>query len=232
MTETNTGPAVIESEASRKTTEFIHAWGQYAAGAQAETPVLDDQLLALLGCPFQQNKQGAVAKAYARDPDRHAHLTRLLIALASLPAAMSQMRTILAGINRNKCADYCVSTEDGAYALASALVRFFEHYSSNSRLDRMAEPDIIRIVNEWTCPKKWWNDPPSVYEFCQHVFDATWCEIALPDGSREETGFFAGRGLRVADIILRDRPSFIQGLCKSQESSRGIDLPPDLEYTP
>lgn len=78
----------------------------------------------------------------------------------------------------------------------------------------MNETIVCKLLNEWLRPAVNWNHLPEVNIMAMHFFGEVWCALRDPDPAE-----FSG------DIVSRERPPFIPGLCLQQKPSFEAVLP-------
>jgi hypothetical protein len=150
-------------------------------------------------------------------------LPQLLSKILPSPYRTDDLTSILIGLSN--CAGWRSSTEDEtrAYELAAALLYFVDCFWSDHPLDKVAEPVVCEMLNVWLNPRTQWLNLPSTGVLCQHMFNAAWCDLALPDGC------FATPGTEVemheiGELVYRERPPFLPGVCSVQKVQVGAGL--------
>jgi hypothetical protein len=210
------------------TDEFVLAAGRYRDGLSTSPPLLDDAMLGELGCIYV-TRGGRIRRGeQAREPEDGARLLRLLIAAAPCAWASPYIASLLSGIQSNKTLSYCVSTEDGAHAVAIALTAYLEGHDLRSALDRITTYHVSRLLNEWGIPVDNSDELPSAARVCEHLFGKPWCSVALAPSAYELPNSSTPRNRLTAELIAACRPPFLAGWCAGQVVSVGAQLPVDL----
>jgi hypothetical protein len=218
------------------TESFINAVDQYRSGLCDEAPLIDCLLLRDLDCTYESSTSAICRSTAACNPDAGPYLLSLLIAIAPHPWAAKQLAPVLSGISCNRGLTDCLETEEGAYAMATALTGYLEHYRDGCHLDMATAYQVLVLLNEWAMPAERWSMLPSPGDFCRRIFSEAWCSIALPNGAYILPEQSESRQRVVADMLVRDRPPFLPGMCPehaspTRESAVPVKLPDNLVLT-
>jgi hypothetical protein len=151
-------------------------------------------------------------------------LTKLLPAKTDL--ASNDVTSVLAGMIHHGCWRICLATTDDTYLLSGAVLCFLDYFWEDSPVDKVVASSVWALLNTWLKPQIPWKDMPSRTEVCQHMFGSAWCSIALPDACLNvHDGKTERSEIIVSQIVLAERPPFLQGVCPSQAPLLVWDLP-------
>jgi hypothetical protein len=192
---------------------------------------IDDELLNLLGCPHIYKSAGTgeplvwnIVHDYPEET-----LTAVQVCLPRLIGPFCRkiqsesLLAILAGLHRYDCWRACLSTEEGADALASALVLCVASYEPGGMLDEAVAGDVIAILNAWLSPTHPWDKmPEDVVLVCEKLFGVAWCSLSLSNATRDLVG------VEIAYVVCKQAPQLMPGLCQAQNNSAPMLLPADL----
>lgn len=119
-------------------------------------------------------------------------------------------------------------SEQSAYDLAALILLFIDCYSPEPIALKVGA-DVCRMLNAWIKPAVPWTNLPGTGTIVRAMFGAAWCDIRLNDIADDQRsllvlpdGGFAG------DVVWRERPPFLLGLCPAQDRAQGVPLPQGL----
>jgi hypothetical protein len=213
-------PLVIETE------RFLAA----SAKANRGSPTMSDELSTMLAGPHTQSR--GVRKGWETDePTSPEDLAALQYCLPRIflhtgdILGTTTTASLLAGMQRHQCWKQCLTTEDGAFALAAALIAYVETAMVNP-LYKLTEPEVRAMLNTWLDPiPRWWGMPGPV-TISENMFGVAWCALML-DGCEDSVGSYWDNDsfTRVARVVSKSRPTFLPGLCLAQDSIVAEPLP-------
>jgi hypothetical protein len=181
------------------------------------------QLMKLFGCDHI-NEYGQFTTVpfitYAARTDAIACMPRVLSHLVELKPSALEIGSLLGGLWRFNCWEDLLTTEEDTRSLAIALVCYTGYYSSVSRVDVAVRENVRDMLNRWLQPATPWVYLPSALEVSRILFGDAWCEIALPDQCDIEPG-----ETTIGQMVARDRPPFMPGICAVQNVDAPADLP-------
>jgi hypothetical protein len=194
----------------------IRAHMERAETFQGELPL---DLLSLLGCPHRfttrpdvyAEHQGVIGDALLVLLDQVAN--RLGMYADDAPS-------ILSGLYASGAWRRCILQESTAYNLAAVTLCHLETFSDDDGFNKLTQPAVCRLLNEWLRPPGRWNKVPDVESGVIHMFGDAWCALRDP----------AGQGGLTGAVVHRERPPFLPGLCPAQDGILSAPLPDDVGY--
>jgi hypothetical protein len=215
-------PSIETHQLIKEATRYIETYRRPDGGLSS----MGGDLLCRLGCPSivftavdeigvdQNNRMHS-------EEDMAAIRISLPMILCATGGAMknSDREFLLAGLNRHDCWRTCLETEDGARALALALVGFVVDYWLTPVDDAVAQ-DVLDIFNGWLKPSPPWEGYPSDPAFvCQNLFGEVWTMLALNDNVKNP-------GLADPEDIVRAQcPPLLPGLYRGTVALQDEHLP-------
>jgi hypothetical protein len=213
----------------RETDSYIKALGKFRTmGGYSNTsqarPVIGTGLLALLGCPYlggagirtRTHKPSVDVEVEDRE-DASICIVRLLTASQGMP--VTETISLLVGLSRRQALAYALSTERSSYALACAVLQFIEDDRAKTRFNKYAAPFVRDILNDWIHLEAPRSQLPVASYVVRHLFGEAWSMFAEND-----TGL-------LCNLVARQRPPFLPGLCPPQDRVLSAPLP-QLEMAP
>jgi hypothetical protein len=194
---------------------------------------ISNGILGSLCCPYMSRGEGHESGTSYRVPEitafqrgsAKACIPNLLVAAMSIyPHAVASKGCLLAGLNRARCWDSCLESDDKAYALAAAICYFSETFDDQDAFDLKTAPDVLSVLNQWLAPPTPWTNLPSALEIARSFFGAGWCDL-VASGWYEGIGKSAASNKLITSAILRDRPQFLPGRYTKQDGIGQEDLP-------
>lgn len=213
----------IELEVNKLTA----AADSYRSGATKTPPIIDGNLLLELGCLTPPSD---LDTEIAKD-EKLKKIIKILIEVAPCGWATDKFAPLLSGLFYRKGLLDCTSSEEGAYALAVAIVGYMEtDFNNTAMLIIVAKPHVLALLHEWLKRPMAWTSLPSVETVCRTLFAEDWCDLMLPDSARLRGRRAKGPGRPVSDLIATTRPAFLPGRCKGQLESSAVELPDNLRF--
>jgi hypothetical protein len=180
---------------------------------------IPSNLLTVLGCPH-----GSESDARAQViPDIHLEHQvvigdALLVLLSHVASRLGthawEAASILGGLYMSGAWKRCVVSDSTSYHLAAVALYHIQTFSPYDELDMTTRPVVCRLLNEWLQPPVSWKILPDVRTLAVHFFGEIWWTLREP--APED---FA------SDIVNRERPPFMPGLCLEQNPSFDTVLP-------
>jgi hypothetical protein len=176
-----------------------------------------------LGCPYKSS-----TKTLVTPPDRGYDPYVLSVCYREILAAIlpspyrcgEDVKMLLAGILRYGLWDDFLDHEDSARDLAVAVILYSETYSDNNAIDVAILGELCMALNQWLKPSTPCMGVLGVLPVARHMFGAVWWPLMeLTTNVHERL---------VGDIVLRERPPFLPGLCRAQDAIRSATLPDNL----
>jgi hypothetical protein len=195
------------------------------------------ELLLSLGCVCQEGAYGSATLIYSNDPadkDGARQCLSLVVAkmLASDARGAPEMVSLLSGAMRGTLGVAPASALQ-AYELSALALLFIDAYMPGDKLDHAVGLGLCLVLDAWLKPASPWTKLPGTGEVARLMFGEAFCALRLPDCVEDQksltimpTGGFAG------DIVWRERPLFLPGLCPAQGDILGTQLPVDLGPAP
>jgi hypothetical protein len=205
---------VVAASAFLEAAAVKHARGESAG-------CLDSALLRLLGAP------SASWDGELRIPTSdHKHQAQIREVLPELLSAVIvhhagetvNLSSILGALLLQPACTWEALQESPITALpfAAALLLFLETFDDGQPVDVFIAPGVSRILNAWTRPVAPWPEIPREEDVARAMFGDAW------DLFLERT---PGDGVYLADLVLREKPVFLPGLCNSQVVDVAVPLP-------
>lgn len=123
---------------------------------------------------------------------------------------------LLMGIRRHQLHPWKDGSVDQTYAMAVAILTYADAFWSQAKADVAASEPVCNMLNNWLKPATPWEKLPGDAEIAELLFGAAW--ILLADNEN----------FVLADIVRRERPAFLPGLCPAQLQPGSATLPADL----
>jgi hypothetical protein len=212
--------------------DYLSEVADFAKGVATVSPTISHGLFELLGCPYAPAQPGHIIEPHQRDPDAVEYLPEVLIAALSVPGAVTEVTSLLAGVSRAGALSTFVQNPEHAYNLAFALINHVEYIELHSHhfLDLYVISDVCSLLNEWLKPRTKWAMTPPAHTLCQYFFGDTWCAVALPPVSEHKNHPGTIVNQTLGAIVAAQHPPLLPGLCPSQADPTALDLPCDVGY--
>jgi hypothetical protein len=181
-------------------------------------PRLGATLLTLLECPYMQiSNDTPYSVAPAEFCSEHEdEIRRILPTLLTgvlthrqCDVSTGNIASLLWGVDKHKLLDAFTVSEDTSYDLAIAILRF-TGFRSNHPLDEFVAPNVLSLLNTWAKPSVAWLTAPKHDVIARALFGTAWWDLA------ERPSWLNG-GF-TANIVERERPPFLPGLCPAQDA--------------
>jgi hypothetical protein len=222
-----------ESQIMRECNLFLKGHARFLAGHKKARRRIGVGFLKLLGCGYMLGNTGKSCPTINASEDIDAIrdcLPRLLVGMGPDPTAPVDVTFVLAGMWRHDCWRSCLQSEDAAYVLAAGLIGYLETYLPSYQPDFVAADDICALLNAWLRPPTPWQSIPSAGEACSHLFNNGWCAMRLPEEESDIPDSLLIRGRYITELITKERPPFLLGLCPAQQRAQSVPLPDDLGF--
>jgi hypothetical protein len=190
------------------------------------------ELLARLGCTYKTDDYGSedvIIPPVQEDLSQSGACLTLLLEdfLRQEPRCTFGFTSLLTGLIRH--AGPSPSTKPKATELATLILLFIDVHDRGVGMDRYVSSKLCDYLNGWLEPGVAWQVLPTLGVTARAMFGDAWCYWRLPASiddpqgvNRYREGGFAG------DIVWRERPAFIDGLCPDADVVQGMDLPDSM----
>jgi hypothetical protein len=215
-----------------QTTRLVDALENYEPGPGACQPEMENNLLHHLGCPYLTPygtirwpdlvpEEAPVVKECIRRL-----IAGFVVARKDPQDPPSDAASLLAGMLRHEWQGFDLFSLPETYILAAAVLNYVQLYGPDVDLERATEPAVRAMLNAWLKPHSPWESLPLAGVIAEHMFGPVWPAIALQDGCFDEYAEYAQTF--AGNMVLRDRPPFLRGLCLAQDATSDNHLP-DLD---
>jgi hypothetical protein len=190
---------------------------------------IDNALLGRLGCPprgFLTSMPEYIQwREQAPPPAKKLELITLCLPkLFTAKIFMFHQKALFAGLSRHNCWKQCLCTEESTRIFAFRILSFIETYLELSATEKALAPHIAKILSGWlSLPDS--IAMPGPITVCRNLFGNAWCSFFLPEDAIDDLGKSWMLVVNIADIVARERPPFLPGLCPAQERQLVMSLP-------
>jgi hypothetical protein len=187
-------------------------------------------LLRMLHCPYRDNGSGILFDPVAEDSPEWCDITsgirKLLGSFIDVKNRNGNASILFGAMYYNCLPDYRHDV-NAAYAVSTAILFYLEDYMPGNPVDTYVESRILALLDDWLKPATAWAGRPDLSEVCRRFFGAAWCALALPADVDEKSisGVYRNRGFSVEQLVAKQRPPFMPGLCTQQDVGTAAKLP-------